>query len=254
VSPDSPTVPSVPSDRSNPGVRSDRSNPGVPSDRSNPGVASNRVLRDEIAPRPVSGRELLHDGMVWDLVRDTVDLGEAGQVRREYLEHPGAVGTVALDEQGRIAMVRQYRHPVGMLLWELPAGLLDVAGEQPWLAAARELAEEADLRADTWHVVADWQNSPGGSNENWRCFLARGLSPVPEDERHEREHEELGMTVSWVPLDEAVEAVLTGRMHNGCTVAGVLAAHAARARDWATLRPPDAPWPEHPAYRALLPG
>jgi ADP-ribose pyrophosphatase len=212
-------------------------------------VTDEGELRDVLDPRPVSAHELLHDGMVWDLVRDTVDLGEAGTVRREYLQHPGAVGAVALDGRGRIALLRQYRHPVGMELWELPAGLLDKPGEQPWVAAARELAEEADLVAARWHVVADWQNSPGGSSENWRCFLARDLSEVPTGERFEREHEELGMTVSWVPLEEAVDAALTGRIHNACTVAGVLAAHAARERDWATLRPYDAPWPEHPAYR-----
>jgi ADP-ribose pyrophosphatase len=212
-------------------------------------VTDEGELRDVLDPRPVSAHELLHDGMVWDLVRDTVDLGEAGTVRREYLQHPGAVGAVALDDRGRIALLRQYRHPVGMERWELPAGLLDKPGEQPWVAAARELAEEADLVAARWHVVADWQNSPGGSSENWRCFLARDLSEVPTGERFEREHEELGMTVSWVPLEEAVDAALTGRIHNACTVAGVLAAHAARERDWATLRPYDAPWPEHPAYR-----
>ncbi len=206
-------------------------------------------LRDALSPRPVSEREVLHDGMVWDLVRDAVDLGRAGTVRREYLVHPGAVGAVALDEEGRVALLRQYRHPVGMELWELPAGLLDKPGEQPWVAAARELAEEADLVAARWHVLADWQNSPGGSSENWRCYLARDLSEVPEGERFEREHEELGMTVRWVPLEDAVEAVLAGRIHNACTVAGVLAAHAARERDWTTLRPHDAPWPEHPAYR-----
>lgn len=206
-------------------------------------------LRDALSPRPVSEREVLHDGMVWDLVRDAVDLGRAGTVRREYLVHPGAVGAVALDGEGRVALLRQYRHPVGMELWELPAGLLDKPGEQPWVAAARELAEEADLVAARWDVLADWQNSPGGSSENWRCYLARDLSEVPEGERFEREHEELGMTVRWVPLEDAVEAVLAGRIHNACTVAGVLAAHAARERDWTTLRPHDAPWPEHPAYR-----
>ena len=201
-------------------------------------------LADRIEPRPVSQHELLHEGLVWDLVRDTVDLGEAGVVRREYVEHTGAVGCVALDDQGRVALIPQYRHPVRMVLWELPAGLLDVAGEAPWVAAQRELAEEADLVADTWHVLADWQNSPGGSSENWRCYLARDLHLVPEADRHEREHEEHGMTVSWVPLDDAVTAVLEGRMHNACTVAGVLAAFAARQRSWATLRPVDAPWPE----------
>lgn len=206
-------------------------------------------LADEIAPRPVLSRSVLHDGMVWSLVSERVDLGDAGEVTREFIDHPGAVGCVALDEQGRVLLLQQYRHPTGMLDWELPAGLLDVAGESPSKAAARELAEEADLRAQTWHVLADWQNSPGGSTENWRCFLARGISDVPTDERFEREHEEAGIVLRWVPLDEAVDAVLAGRIHNACTVAGVLAAYVARGRDWSTLRPADAPWPEHPAYR-----
>lgn len=206
-------------------------------------------LQDLLSPRPVREHELLHRGMVWDLVRDTVDLGEAGVVRREFLQHPGAVGAVALDEHERVALLRQYRHPVGMDLWELPAGLLDQPGEQPWAAAARELFEEADLVAGRWDVLADWANSPGGTSEQWRCFLARDVSEVPDGERFARQHEELGMTVRWVPLDDAVDAVLAGRIHNACTVAGVLAAHAARERDWTTLRPHDAPWPEHPAYR-----
>lgn len=203
--------------------------------------------RDRIQQRPVVRHEVLHTGRVWDLVRDHVDLGDAGEVVREYVLHPGAVGCVALDEADRVLLIRQYRHPVGMLDWELPAGLLDVPGEQPWIAAARELAEEADLQAERWNVLADWQNSPGGSSENWRCFLARGLSEVHTD--YVREGEESEIEVAWIPLDDAVEAVLTGLLHNGCTVAGVLAAAAARSRDYRTLRPHDAPWPEHPAYR-----
>lgn len=204
-------------------------------------------LADVIDPRPVRSHELVHEGIVWSLVRDEVDLGESGVVTREFVDHPGAVGCVALDDRERVLLIQQYRHPVGMRDWELPAGLLDVEGEQPWFAAARELAEEADFAADEWHVLADWMNSPGGSSENWRCFLARGLRALPD--AHAREHEEADIVVRWVPLDEAVEAVLTGRLHNACTVAGVLAAYAARARGWQTLRPHDAPWPEHPAFR-----
>ncbi|AKU16692.1 NUDIX domain-containing protein [Luteipulveratus mongoliensis] len=206
-------------------------------------------LADEVAPRPVLHHETLHKGAIWDVIREQVDLGDAGVVTREFIDHPGAVGCVALDEQGQVLLLQQYRHPTGILDWELPAGLLDVEGEAPWLAAARELHEEADLRAQDWHVLADWQNSPGGSTENWRCFLARGISAVPHDARFEREHEEAGIVVRWVPLQEAVDAVLAGRLHNACTVAGVLAAHAASQQGWATLRPYDAAWPEHPAYR-----
>lgn len=202
-------------------------------------------LADRRADPPVRSSRTLHHGLVWDLVSDEVDLGEHGVVTREYVRHPGAVGCVALDEQDRVLLLRQYRHPVGLEDWELPAGLLDVAGEPPQEAARRELAEEAELAAERWHVLADWQNSPGGSSENWRCFLARDLSAVRTDFR--REGEEAGIVTRWVPLAEAVEAVLTGRLHNACTVAGVLAAHVAREQGWRTLRPADAPWPEHPS-------
>jgi ADP-ribose pyrophosphatase len=187
--------------------------------------------------------------MVWDVEADTVDLGAGGVVRREYIKHPGAVGILAVDEQGRAAVIDQYRHPVGMVLWEVPAGLLDVAGEPPLLAAQRELGEEADLVAADWRVLADWMLSPGGTSEAFRCYLARDLSAVPEAERHARHGEELSMTVRWVALDELRAGILAGRLHSPSLVVGVLAACAAREAGWDTLRPADAPWPEHPAYR-----
>jgi len=206
-------------------------------------------LADQLGSRPVTASEVVHHGMIWDVVRETVDLGEAGEVTREFVRHPGAVSVVALDDRDRVAMVQQYRHPVRALEWEVPAGLLDVHGEDPWVAAARELHEEADLRADEWHVLVDYFSSPGGMDEALRVYLARGLSHVPEGDRHEREGEELGMPVRWVDLDEAQDAVLAGRVHNPSAVIGVLAAHAARQRGWGTLRPHDAPWPEHPTQR-----
>ena len=209
-------------------------------------------LIDRLERRAVLETAVVFEGMVWDVRRDTVDLGEAGKVRREYVDHPGAVSIVALREvRGRdqVLLIQQYRHPVGAFEWELPAGLLDVAGERPWLGAARELHEEADLRADRWHVLIDYFGSPGGISEALRVFLARGLTDVAHDELFIREGEEHGMPVCWVDLEEAHEAVLRGQLHNPSAVVGILTAHAARARDWATLRPYDAPWPEHPAYR-----
>ena len=163
---------------------------------------------------------------------------------REVLVHTGAVGVIALDESDRVLLLRQYRHPVRHYLWEPPAGLLDVDGEDPLDAARRELAEEADLRADEWHVLVDFFNTPGGSTEAFRCYLARGLHEVPEHERHERHGEERGMTTAWVALDEARDLVLGGRLHNPTAVTGILAAWAARVVGWSTLRPADAPWPE----------
>ena len=218
----------------------------------NAAVLPGADLLDRIERRPVLDTEVVFEGMVWDVRRDTVDLGEAGTVRREYVDHPGAVVIVALREAGdrdQVLLIQQYRHPVGMFEWELPAGLLDIAGEPSWLGAARELNEEADLTAGSWHVLIDYFGSPGGISEALRVFLARDLTGVSRADRFTREDEERGMPVCWVDLDEAHEAVLQGRLHNPSAVVGILTAHAARARDWATLRPPDAPWPEHPACR-----
>jgi ADP-ribose pyrophosphatase len=202
------------------------------------------AVADEPAELPVLSSDVAFDGVVWDVRRDVVDLGHGQPVTREVLVHTGAVGIVALDEQDRVLLVRQYRHPVRAYLWEPPAGLLDVDGEDPLETARRELAEEGDLVADEWHVLVDFFNSPGGSTEAFRCYLARGLHAVPEHERHEREAEERDMQVAWVALDEARDLVLAGRLHNPTAVTGVLAACAARDAGWSTLRPADAPWPE----------
>ncbi len=206
-------------------------------------------LHDDLAVKPVTASRTVFTGTVWDVVSEDVDLGAAGTVTREFIRHPGAVGVLALDEQGRVALVHQYRHPVAMSLWELPAGLLDVAGEPAQAAAARELAEEADLRAGRWHTLVDWMLSPGGTSEAFRLFLARDLTAVPEAERHTRDGEELGMPTRWFNLDEVHAAVLAGRLHSPSLLVGVLAAVAARDAGWATLRPADHPWPEHPAFR-----
>lgn len=197
---------------------------------------------DVPAEAEVVSSTLIHKGRIWDLASDEVDLGDGVSVVREYVQHPGAVAVIALDDDERVLLLQQYRHPVRSLLWEPPAGLLDVAGEDLRDAAARELAEEADLRAERWDVLVDYYTTPGGSDEPIRVFLARGLSPVPHDERHDREDEERDMASAWVPLDDAVAAVLGGRVHNPSAVVGILAAAAARARGWETLRPVGAAW------------
>jgi ADP-ribose pyrophosphatase len=210
---------------------------------------STEPLSDLFAPRRVVESTLIHHGAIWDVLGETVDLGEAGTVHRELLHHPGAVTVLALDDQERVLMIQQYRHPVRSELWELPAGLLDIAGESPVDGARRELAEEADLKADRWDLLVDWYNSPGGSDEAVRLFLARDVHPVPDEDLHVRTDEELGMPTRWVPLDEARDAVLAGRIHNPGSVVGILAAWASRELGWSTLRPADSPWPEHHAYR-----
>jgi len=163
-------------------------------------------------------------------------------VNREYVVHPGSVGTIALDDQGRILMIRQYRHPVRHLLWEIPAGLRDVAGEPLWRTAERELAEEAGVRALTWNTLVDLYPSPGMSDERIRVFLARDVSAIPADELDfERVHEEADMPVVWVPLEQAVARVLAGEIHNSLAVTAILAAHAARDSGFGDLRGKDVP-------------
>ncbi|QOR72226.1 NUDIX hydrolase [Ruania alkalisoli] len=201
-----------------------------------------RQVHDERVDLPTSSTEELHTGYVMDLVAESVSLGAGGTVRREFVRHPGAVAVVALDDAERVALLRQYRHPVRAHLWEVPAGLLDVPGEPLQHAAARELTEEADLRAATWHTLVDFFTTPGGSDERIRIFLARDLSVVPEADRYQREAEEIGMELAWVPLADAVAAALAGRIHNPSTVTGVLAAQAARDGGWSALRPADTPW------------
>lgn len=203
-------------------------------------------VRDVSAPRAVVETSVLHEGHIFDLVTDTVDLG-GSVVHRDYVDHPGAVAIIALDEADRVLLIKQYRHAVRRELWEPPAGLLDSPGEPAQQAAARELAEETDLIAESWHVLADYYTTPGASNEAVRIFLARDFSFVPLADRHVREDEEAEISVRWVSLDEAVTAVLGGDIHNPSAVAGVLAAAASRAGGWTSLRPADAPWPERRA-------
>lgn len=194
-------------------------------------------LIDRLDPRPVLAREVGFVGRVWDVVSEVVDLGAAGTVTRDYIDHPGAVAVVALDDGERIALVRQYRHPIGTLEWEIPAGLTDLDGEPPLVTAQRELAEETDLRAETWHHLLDVVTTPGSSSETIGIYLARGLREVPEADRHAREGEELDMTVAWFPLDTVRAAALAGRIRNLTLTVAVLAACAARETGWEALRP-----------------
>ncbi|GAA2022335.1 NUDIX hydrolase [Terrabacter terrae] len=209
-------------------------------------------LVEDWTPETVLESTTPFEGIIFDVVRDRVDLGEGGVVTRDYISHPGAVAVLALrelDGVDHVMMIRQYRHATGAHVWELPAGLLDVDGEPPWEAAARELAEEVDLVADEWHVLADDVTSPGAFPETVRIFLARGLSSVDDDDAHERTAEELSLRPLWVPLDDAVDAALAGRISNSATLVGLLSAGHSRSRGWSTLRPRDAAWPAREAQR-----
>ncbi len=177
---------------------------------------------------------------------DEVVMPDGSTVKRDYQVHPGSVAVLALDEQGRVLVLKQYRHPVRQKLWEIPAGLLDIPGENPLRAAQRELFEEAHVKAEDWRVLTDIYTTPGGCDEAIRIFLAQGLSEA-EGERFAVSEEEADMEFARVPLAELVRGALAGELHNNCLVVGVMALSAALASDGLTaLRPADAPWPARP--------
>ena len=192
----------------------------------------------------VVGSDRKYKGKLISVRVDDVRMSDGSIAQREVVSHPGAVAVVALDEEGKIVLVNQYRPAIKARLDELPAGLLDVDGEPALIAAQRELAEETGLAAEEWHVLADLHSSPGMTDEAVRIYLARGLSAVGST--FAAEHEELTMTAFREPLSEAVRRVLSGGMTNASAVAGILAAVHGRATGWRDLRPADAPWPARP--------
>jgi ADP-ribose pyrophosphatase len=176
---------------------------------------------------------------------DEVRMPGGRLAERSVVTHPGAVSVLALDDTERALMIRQYRHPVSRLLWELPAGLLDHPGEPLVEAAKRELLEETGYRATTWHTLIDHYSSPGFTTERLRIFLARGLEPAGDGSDgagYVRQDEEALIVTRWLPLRDAVPAILAGKLHNGHTIAGLLAGHAAAMAGFAGLRSADAPY------------
>lgn len=210
-------------------------------------AAMNAIVTDQpVGDEPLS-REVCYEGRIWDVVSESFTMpGQDTALVRDFIDHPGAVGILALDEQDRVLLQRQRRQPVHAELWEIPAGLLDVQGESALAAAQRELFEEADLKASRWDVLVDQYNSPGSSSEAIRVFLARDLEEIPEDERFTRGEEEADMSHVWFELDKAVSAVLAGRVGNPTAISGVLALAAMKERDFEGLRPADAEWPARP--------
>ena len=177
----------------------------------------------------VLGTESVYEGRVIRLVKDTVAMPGGGDSVREVVRHPGAVAVVALDDEGRVVLLRQYRHPVGRYLWELPAGLRDEDGEPPLATAKRELAEEVELSAARWSLLTTHFSSPGFCDEMVLVYLAEDLSPAGRPDGFTVEHEELDMTIERVPLADAVQRVFDGDVRNAAAVVGLLAAAQARA-------------------------
>jgi ADP-ribose pyrophosphatase len=193
---------------------------------------------------PVLDRQVKATGRVQDFVEDRVLTPSGEQIVRQWVEHPGAVAVMAMDDQGRLAVVHQYRHPVGYRLVEPPAGILDHAGESGVSAARRELAEEARLAASDWRTLVDIFTSPGGLQESIRIFLARDLSPTERPDGFVVDGEEADMCLYWLPLEHLVELIYRGEVQSPTMVAGTLAlALAVEQGRLDQLRPADADWP-----------
>ena len=187
---------------------------------------------DQAESWPVTESQDLHrDQWVVALRSDTLHRPDHPDDRfsRLVLEHPGAVMVLAVDDRERVVVLRQYRHPVEARLVELPAGLLDVAGEDPVLAAQRELLEETALRAGRWEHLLTTYSSPGISQERYTTYLATDLEPADRGD-FEPEHEEAEMSVERVPMTELLDAVLDGRVRDSPLVTAVLAYEVIRCR------------------------
>jgi ADP-ribose pyrophosphatase len=194
------------------------------------------MIEDAAESWPVVASQPLLKNWLITVRSDKVRLPDDQYAERTVVTHPGAVAILALDDAQRVLMIKQYRHPVGRLLWEIPAGLRDTDGESPLQTAQRELLEETGYRASQWHTLLDYFSSPGYSTEQIRIFLARGVGQAA-DNGYERKQEEKYIVADWVPLAAAVRLALSGKLHNGPAIAGVLAAYPASAEEVSGRRP-----------------
>ena len=198
------------------------------------------MISDRLVSHPIVDRKTVFSGMVWDVRHDAFELnGET--VERDYIVHPGAVAIIALNDSGELLLIEQYRHAQGKIMWEAPAGLMDLANEDPLATAKRELFEETGYVAKTWHVLLDLANTPGGSSEQIRIYFARDLSLHP-DGRPTGSAEELDMPVHWIAIQDVLESIRRGAVTNPQLVAGTHAALIAMAEPDMALRSEDAQW------------
>lgn len=202
------------------------------------------MVSDRPESWPITSHAVLASGVVSSFVEDRVRTPSGEVMTRQYIDHPGAVGIIALNEADEVAVVDQYRHPVAHRLIEPPAGLLDIDGEDHLAAAERELAEEAELAAGDWRVLVDAFTTPGACQETLRIYLARDLRPAPRPEGFVADGEEAHMSITWVKRSDLVDAIFAGRLQNPTMVMGVLALQAALLGDGLNaLRAADADWP-----------
>lgn len=205
------------------------------------------MISDHAFEPEVVASDTVFTGRVWDVRRDHIKYGDF-EFDRDYVVHTGAIGIIAINERAELLLVDQYRHPMGKVMWEPPAGLLDSPNEDPLDAAKRELLEETGFVASSWNVLVDFANSPGGSSEALRCYLAQGLTEHPNG-RPTGTDEESMMVPRWVGLQDVLDGIWGGEVTNVLLVTGTLALISALA-DPTALRPADAPWPAREHLKA----
>lgn len=185
-----------------------------------PGIHKHTIADRYHCARPVTSTHTPFRGAVVNVRCDQVQLSETETVGRDVVEHPGAVAVLAINDDDEVAFIRQYRHPVGAELWEIPAGLLDQSGEDPVECARRELAEEVDLQCAQIEPLINVALSAGGSTERIQVYVARGLRACETE--FVREAEEAEFELTWVPRAAAVAAARSGQITSAATVMALL--------------------------------
>lgn len=165
------------------------------------------------------------EGKIWNVVSKTFQF-QGEELTREYIEHPGAVAVLAINQHDEVLLINQYRAPVNEYLYEMPAGLRDAEDESDLQAAKRELAEEADYQASSWSHLHSFYTTPGSSSEVIEIYLAKDLSPTGTS--FDRTSEERGMVPLWIPFADVLDSVLKSKTKSPTLVVAVLALAAQR--------------------------
>jgi len=166
-------------------------------------------------------RRPIYRGKIVDLGLETAELPNGESAELEIVGHPGGAAAIAIDDQGRVCLLRQYRHAAGGWLWELPAGQLE-SGETPFGTARRELSEEAGIEADQWTDLGTLHSSPGILTEVIHLYLAEGLRRAA----HDHETHEI-IEIHWLPFRQALEWCRDGTITDAKTLIGLFRAQAA---------------------------
>src|SRR3954454_24210153 len=178
---------------------------------------------DPLAERVVAS-DVVHQGHYLEFRVDTIERADGSTGKRDIVGHPGAIAVLALDDDDRVLLVRQWRTAAGEALLEIPAGTLDIhdgVTEDPDVAARRELEEETGHRATTWRKLAEFWTAPGFATELMHLYVATGLTGVHGDDRLAPDEDER-LELSRVTIDEALALVDRGEISDAKTILGVL--------------------------------